>query len=185
MSAWSSYVCSSVLHLARDRRDGFRSPWTPMSQPPPTRLTDNLGHIRAIQDGMVGTMYDPRGTGRATAVGAPYRMAGKTGTAQRVSRKGNVSTNPHLLPLHLRHQAWFIGYAPAQDPEIAVAVMVEHGGYGGSTAAPIARKLFDAWLLGEYAEPDRSQERRVGKECVSTCSSRWSPYHYKTNKKSH
>src|SRR3546814_2115761 len=68
-------------------------------------------------------------------------MAGKTGTAQRVSRKGNVSTNPHLLPLHLRHQAWFIGYAPAQDPEIAVAVMVEHGGYGGSTAAPIARKL--------------------------------------------
>src|SRR3546814_1129201 len=105
-------------------------------------------------DGMVGTMYDPRGTGRATAVGAPYRMAGKTGTAQRVSRKGNVSTNPHLLPLHLRHQAWFIGYAPAQDPGIAVAVMVEHGGYGGSTAAPIARKLFDAWLLGEYAEPD-------------------------------
>src|SRR3546814_19966379 len=81
-------------------------------------------------------------------------MAGKTGTAQRVSRKGNVSTNPHLLPLHLRHQAWFIGYAPAQDPEIAVAVMVEHGGYGGPTAAPIARKLFDAWLLGEYAEPD-------------------------------
>src|SRR3546814_2006263 len=89
---------------------------------------------------MVGTMYDPRGTGRATAVGAPYRMAGKTGTAQRVSRKGNVSPNPHLLPLHLRHQAWFIGYAPAQDPEIAVEVMVEHGGYGGPTAAPIARK---------------------------------------------
>src|SRR3546814_13130830 len=119
-------------------------------------------------DGMVGTMYDPRGTGRATAVGAPYRMAGKTGTAQRVSRKGNVSTNPHLLPLHLRHQAWFIGYAPAQDPEIAVAVMVEHGGYGGSTAAPIARKLFDAWLL-------RSEARRVGKECCRTGRTRWSP----------
>jgi penicillin-binding protein 2 len=81
-------------------------------------------------------------------------MAGKTGTAQRVSRKGNVSTNPHSLPLHLRHQAWFIGYAPAADPRIAVAVMVEHGGYGGSTAAPIARKLFDAWLLGKYPEPD-------------------------------
>src|SRR3546814_9622676 len=97
------------------------------------------------------------------------------GTAQRVSRKGNVSTNPHLLPLHLLHQAWFIGYAPAQDPGIAVAVMVEHGGYGGSTAAPIARKLFDAWLLCEYAEPDpdaipvtaSSAARPVGKECVS------------------
>src|SRR3546814_10259571 len=75
----------------------------------------------------------------------------------------NVSSNPHLLPLHLRHQAWFIGYAPAQDPEIAVAVMVEQGGYGGSPAAPIARKLFDAWLLGEYAEPDpRSEEHTYG-----------------------
>jgi penicillin-binding protein 2 len=103
---------------------------------------------------MEGTIYDPGGTGRAMAIGAAYRMAGKTGTAQRVSRKGNVSANPHSLPLHLRHQAWFIGYAPAEDPRIAVAVMVEHGGYGGTTAAPIARKLFDAWLLGKFAEPD-------------------------------
>jgi penicillin-binding protein 2 len=141
-------------HLARDRRDGFRSPWTPMPEPPTQRLTGDLGHIRAVQGGMVGTMYDPGGTGRATAIGAPYRMAGKTGTAQKVSRKGNVSMNPHMLPLHLRHQAWFVGYAPVEDPKIAVAVMVEHGGYGGSTAAPIARKLFDAWLLGKYPEPD-------------------------------
>ena len=88
------------------------------------------------------------------AIGAPYLMAGKTGTAQKVSRKGNVSANPHSLPLNLRHQAWFIGYAPAEDPTIAVAVMVEHGGYGGTAAAPIARKLFDAWLLGKFIEPD-------------------------------
>jgi penicillin-binding protein 2 len=57
------------------------------------------------------------------------------------------------LPLHLRHQAWFIGYAPADDPKIAVAVMVEHGGYGASTAGPIARKIMDAWLLGKKPEP--------------------------------
>ena len=141
-------------HLASDRRDGFRNPWTAVPQPAPRRLSDNLGYIRAVQGGMEGTIHDPGGTGRAMAIGASYRMAGKTGTAQRVSRKGNVSTNPHSLPLHLRHQAWFIGYAPAEDPRIAVAVMVEHGGYGGSTAAPIARKLFDAWLLGKYPEPD-------------------------------
>jgi penicillin-binding protein 2 len=141
-------------HLASGRRDGFRNPWTAMPQPAPRRLSDNPGYIRAVQGGMEGTIYDPGGTGRAMAIGASYRMAGKTGTAQRVSRKGNVSTNPHSLPLHLRHQAWFIGYAPAEDPRIAVAVMVEHGGYGGSTAAPIARKLFDAWLLGKYPEPD-------------------------------
>ncbi|GAB3316636.1 penicillin-binding protein 2 [Luteimonas notoginsengisoli] len=141
-------------HLASDRRDGFRNPWTPVPQPAPRLLSDKPAFIRAVQGGMEGTIYDPGGTGRAMAIGASYRMAGKTGTAQRVSRKGNVSTNPHSLPLHLRHQAWFIGYAPAEDPRIAVAVMVEHGGYGGSTAAPVARKLFDAWLLGKYPEPD-------------------------------
>lgn len=135
-------------HLARDRRDGFDKPWTPLPQPAPQRFTDNIGHVRAIRAGMEGTIHDPGGTGRAMAVGAQYRMAGKTGTAQKVSRKGNASMNPHSLPLHLRHQAWFIGYAPAASPTIAIAVMVEHGGYGGSTAAPIARKVFDAWLLG-------------------------------------
>lgn len=141
-------------HLARDRRDGFRNSWTPLPQPAPQRLTDNPDFVRVVQEGMQGTVHGARGTARAMAVGAPYRMAGKTGTAQRVGRKGNVSVNPHSLPLHLRHQAWFVGYAPAEKPQIAVAVMVEHGGYGGSTAAPIARKLFDAWLLGKYPEPD-------------------------------
>src|SRR5690606_18173320 len=53
------------------------------------------------------------------------------------------------LPYHLRHQALFAGYAPADNPTIALAVVVEHGGYGGATAAPIARRIFDAWLLGE------------------------------------
>src|SRR5690606_39555834 len=57
--------------------------------------------------------------------------------------------DPRTLPYHLRHQALFAGYAPAEDPTIALAVVVEHGGYGGATAAPIARRIFDAWLLGE------------------------------------
>ena len=141
-------------HLATARRDGFRNPWTPLPQPPAVMLSDNPAYIRTIQSGMEGTIYDPGGTGRAMAIGAPYRMAGKTGTAQKVSRKGNVSANPHTLPLHLRHQAWFIGYAPAEEPSIAVSVMVEHGGYGGTAAAPIARKLFDTWLLGVPPEPN-------------------------------
>jgi len=64
--------------------------------------------------------------------------------------------NPHALPLALRHQAWFIGYAPADKPTIAVAVMVEHGGFGASTAGPIARKIIDAWLLGTMPEPPPS-----------------------------
>src|SRR5690606_24698784 len=98
------------------------------------------------------TVNGPRGTARAAGAGAPYTIAGKTGTAQRSSRKGNISADPRSLPYHLRHTALFIGYAPAEDPTIAVAVVVEHGGYGGSAAAPIARAVFDAWLLGKMPE---------------------------------
>ena len=94
------------------------------------------------------------GTGAAMARGAPYLMAGKTGTAQKVGRRaGGGSVDPRSLPYHLRHQALFVGYAPADHPTIAVAVSVEHGGYGGTSAAPIARKIFDAWLLGKMPEP--------------------------------
>lgn len=139
-------------HLVAQRRDGYNSQWQSLPQPPPQRITDNPEHLRAVQEGMMGTMQ-PGGTGAGLMHGAPYLMAGKTGTAQNVGRKGNVSTNPHALPISLRHQAWFIGYAPADKPTIAVAVMVEHGGFGASTAGPIARKIIDAWLLGTMPEP--------------------------------
>ena len=135
-------------HLVTARRDGYQTPWTSLPQPPPTRITDNPGHLRAVQEGMIATIHGG-GTGAAMASGAPYLMAGKTGTAQKIGRKGGASINPRSLPYHLRHQALFVGYAPADNPTIAVAVVVEHGGYGGTTAAPIARKIFDAWLLGK------------------------------------
>lgn len=141
------------LHLVRESRTGYEAPWLPKQVAAPTLITDNPAHLRAVQEGMVSTIHGGRGTAKVMARGAPYRMAGKTGTAQKISRKGNVSMNPHSLPLHLRHQALFVGYAPAENPTIAVAVVVEHGGYGGSTAAPIARKIFDAWLLGKMPEP--------------------------------
>ncbi len=139
-------------HLVASRRDGYDTPWLPLEQPTPPRITDNPKNLRAVQEGMMATM-GPGGTGRAMAVGAPYLMAGKTGTAQKISRKGSQSFDPHSLPYHLRHQALFVGYAPADNPTIAVAISVEHGGFGGSTAAPIARKIFDAWLLGKMPDP--------------------------------
>ena len=148
------------LHLATARRDGFEAPWTPLPQPAPRRITDNVDHLRAVQEGMIGTVHGPGGTARAMAVGAPYLMAGKTGTAQKISRKGNISHDPRSLPYHLRHQALFVGYAPADNPTIAIAVSVEHGGFGGAAAAPIARKVFDAWLLGKMPEPEPSTNPR-------------------------
>jgi penicillin-binding protein 2 len=138
-------------HLAASRRDGYAAPWTPLPQPEAPHITDNPAHMRAVQEGMVGTMQ-PGGTGFSLVRGAPYLMAGKTGTAQKISRRGSASVDPHQLPFHLRHQALFVGYAPADNPTIAVAVAVEHGGFGASTAGPIARKIFDAWLLGKMPE---------------------------------
>ena len=141
------------LHLVRQRRDGYNAPWRALPEPPPQRVSDRPAHLQAVREGMIGTTA-PGGTAYyAIGRDAPYLIAGKTGTAQKVSRKGNVSADPHALPLHLRHQAWFIGYAPAQAPTIAVAVMVEHGGFGSTTAAPIARKILDAWLLGAPPAP--------------------------------
>ena len=140
------------LRLVSARRDGYGQPWTPLPRPASVRITDNPAHLRAVQEGMEATIHG-RGTATAMAIGAPYRMAGKTGTAQKISRKGSASMDPKSLPYHLRHQALFVGYAPADNPTIALAVVVEHGGYGGATAAPIARKIFDAWLLGVMPEP--------------------------------
>lgn len=144
------------LHLVQQRRDGYQAPWQPLPQPPPTLISNSPAHLAAVREGMIGTV-SPRGTAyNAIGRDAPYVIAGKTGTAQKVSRKGNVSLNPHSLPLSLRHQAWFIAYAPANNPTIAVAVLVEHGGFGSTTAAPIARKIMDAWLLGTIPEPARA-----------------------------
>ena len=141
------------LHLVQQRRDGYNVAWVPLPQPAPVRITDNLSNLRAVQAGMLATMQ-PGGTGAAIGRDSPYLIAGKTGTAQNTSRKNSGGLNPHDLPLSLRHQAWFIAYAPADHPTIAVAVMVEHGGFGASTAAPIARKIMDAWLLGKKPEPE-------------------------------
>ena len=139
------------LRLVEERRTGYDAPWVPLPGGSAPRITDNAAHLRAVQEGMEATIHG-RGTATAMARGAPFRMAGKTGTAQRVSRRGSVSLDPRTLPYHLRHQALFAGYAPAEDPTIALVVVVEHGGYGGATAAPIARRIFDAWLLGTMPE---------------------------------
>lgn len=135
-------------HLVTAQRTGFGTPWQALPQPPPVRISERPDHLRVIREGMEMTVNGPGGTARMMAVGAPYRMAGKTGTAQVVNRSA-VAVNPKSLPLHRRHRALFVGYAPAERPTIAVAVAVEGGGYGAATAAPIARRIFDAWLLPE------------------------------------
>ena len=141
-------------HLVSAQRDDFDRPWTMTKQPPPRAISRSAANLQVVRDGMIRTVHGPGGTARVISGGLPYRIAGKTGTAQVISRRGNVSVNPRNLPMHLRHRALFIGYAPAETPTIALAVIVEGGGFGASTAAPIARKIFDAWLLGKMPEQD-------------------------------
>jgi penicillin-binding protein 2 len=101
--------------------------------------------VRVI-DGMVGAVI--YGTAHASGKGAEYSFAGKTGTAQVFTVAQNAKYNEKTVDERLRDHAWFIAFAPVDAPRIAVAVLVENGGFGASAAAPIARKVMDAYLLG-------------------------------------
>jgi penicillin-binding protein 2 len=137
--------------LVMQERESFDADWISTPQGPSKPISPSAGNLQAVREGMMGTMR-PGGSGARAAAGAPYTIAGKTGTAQVISRRGTASVNPKSLPMHLRHRSLFVGFAPAEDPVIVLAIAVEGGGYGGSAAAPIARKLFDAWLLGKMPE---------------------------------
>ena len=104
---------------------------------------------RVVVDAMVGTTHCTRycGTAWVAFKGAAYEAAGKTGTAQVYTVAQNAKYNAKTIPEQLRDHAWFIAFAPAEAPRIAVAVLVENAGFGASNAAPIARKVMDAYLL--------------------------------------
>jgi penicillin-binding protein 2 len=104
-----------------------------------------------VIDAMIGTTDCARYCGTASAAfkGAAYQAAGKTGTAQVYTVAQNAKYNANTVPERLRDHAWFIAFAPAQAPRIAVAVLVENAGFGASNAAPVARKVLDAYLLDE------------------------------------
>lgn len=108
---------------------------------------------QVVYDGMVGVVTS--GTAYASGIGAKYKFAGKTGTAQVFTIKQNVSTRAKIEDERKRDHAWFIAYAPADDPTIAVSVLVENAGFGASAAAPIARKVLDAYLLGQEPSVDK------------------------------
>ena len=105
---------------------------------------------QVIFDGMESAV-GPTGTAHVAGAGAKYKFAGKTGTAQVVTVKQTESTKHVDADVRKREHAWFIAFAPADDPKIAISVLVENGGFGASAAAPIARKVLDAYILGADA----------------------------------
>jgi penicillin-binding protein 2 len=121
----------------------------PPEELPPVVLSDPHAWDHAI-GGMVGVMSDPRGTARRAQQGAPYQIAGKSGTAQVFSIGQNERYNEADIAERLRDHALFIAFAPVDAPRLAVAVLVENGRSGSGTAAPIARKVLDAYLLDAH-----------------------------------
>ncbi|OHX13518.1 penicillin-binding protein 2 [Chromobacterium sphagni] len=100
-----------------------------------------------IKEGMHNVMIS--GTGARVGVGLKYSMAGKTGTAQVVAIKQGAKYNAAALAEQYRDHSWFIAFAPVEKPKIAVAIIVENAGFGAAAAAPVARGLFDFYLLGK------------------------------------
>ena len=115
-------------------------------------LQINPEHLELVKSAMEA-VTKPGGTAAGAGYGAPYRIAGKTGTAQVIAIKQGEKYNAKKISEHNRDHAWFIAFAPADKPRIAMAVLAENGGHGGSTAAPIARKVMDYYLLGKEPKP--------------------------------
>lgn len=106
----------------------------------------------------------PGGTAAKAGANSPYLIAGKTGTAQVVGIKQNEKYNEKLVKeRHLDH-ALFVAYAPADDPKIAVGIIVENGRHGGSTAAPIVRQMMDYYLLGKVPSAPAVTTESVAQE---------------------
>ena len=105
-------------------------------------------HWDAVIKSMTDVVHSARGTARRIGADSPWTIAGKTGTAQVYGLKQEEKYDAESIPEELRDHALFIAFAPAEAPKIAVAVIIEHGGGGGSVAAPVARAILDGYLQG-------------------------------------
>jgi penicillin-binding protein 2 len=135
-------------HIVRHIQDSQTNKLTSIEVQPVGTMPLRPENIQLVRDAMVDVTR-PGGTAAAAGAGAQYKFAGKTGTAQVVAMKQNERYDERRVLERHRDHALFIAYAPADAPTIALAVLVENGGHGGATAAPIARAVMDFYLLGK------------------------------------
>ncbi len=131
------------LLLRIERRDG-----EVVEAPPPEirgTLPVDAKHLEEVGRGLLGVVNEPGGTGGRSRL-PDVLVAGKTGTSQVVGFEHTEDLDEHEIPIKYRDHAWFAAYAPFDAPEIVVAVLVEHGGHGGSAAAPIARRVLEKYF---------------------------------------
>ena len=131
-------------HLVKEMLDYNKQQITLIEPKPDHQMPFKPEHFEYIKQAM-RKVVGPGGTARAIG-GAPYTLGGKTGTAQVVQIKQGQSYNAAALREQHRDHAWFIGFAPVEKPKIAVALILENGGWG-ATAAPLVRQLMDYHLL--------------------------------------
>jgi len=120
-------------------------------------------HFALVKRAMTAVTL-PGGTAAYAGSGAAYPFAGKTGTAQVIGIKQGEKYNEKEIDERHRDHAWFIAFAPADKPRIAVAVLAENAGHGGTISAPIARKVIDYYLLGKEPQPAQPAKVKVEKE---------------------
>lgn len=135
-------------HLIQARKDPLKQEFVDVKQPPGKDLGYKLDHIAVVQRGMVGVTQE--GTGRRVFAGAPYLSGGKTGTAQAITISQKGRYNAAKLAEYQRDHSLYIAFAPAENPQIAVAAIVENAGFGAAHAAPLVRRTMDYWLAGIY-----------------------------------
>jgi penicillin-binding protein 2 len=134
----------------------------------PEKLTETAWSkesLRAVQEAMESVVNDVGGTAWRSRL-EKVRFAGKTGTAQVIKRKSDEEEEQEQegeeLPYKYRDHALFVSYAPVDNPQIAVAVVVEHGGHGSSAAAPIAKAIYEAYFSEKNADNDTAKRDPSG-----------------------
>ena len=148
-------------HLVLAVRDTLSDKMTTVTQPPAEDLGYSAANIAVVREGLTSVVSS--GTARGVFAGASYVAAGKTGTAQAATQSQNTKYNARALEEHQRDHALFMAFAPANDPKIALALIVENAGWGAAAAAPIARRVLDYWLAGQYPSEQDMAAIRIGK----------------------
>ena len=149
-----------IPHVVQAKQDALTHQQQAVATTPIASLGFKPEHLEVVRNGLIGVATS--GTSAQVFAGAAYQSAGKTGTAQAVTIGQKDKYNASKLSEHQRDHALYMAFAPANDPQIALAVIVENAGFGAAHAAPIARRVFDYWLLGQYPSEEDIAATQLG-----------------------
>jgi len=163
-SATATLINGGIKHtpqLVVATQDAVSHVRVPVVAKPPQDLGFKPEHVEIVRRALVGVTQE--GTATRIFAGAGYLSGGKTGTAQAVTIGQKEKYNAAKMEEHQRDHALYMAFAPADDPKIALAVVVENAGFGGEHAAPLARRVFDYWLLGQYPNEEDLAAVKLGR----------------------